>query len=46
MINLRRETVSRKLGELVKNGVIRRLGQNKLMVVDRDALAGYTMLES
>lgn len=46
MINHRRETVSRKLGELVKNGVIRRLGQNKLMVVDRDALAGYTMLES
>ncbi|MDD7200668.1 MAG: Crp/Fnr family transcriptional regulator [Spirochaetales bacterium] len=46
MINLRRETVSRKLGELVKKGVIRRLGQNKLMVADRNALTGYTMLES
>ena len=37
-IGLRPETVSRAMSQFVKAGLIRRLGQGKIMVIDRSGL--------
>ncbi len=41
--NLRRETVSRKLTELQKQGLIQRLGQKRLQILDEEQLLEITL---